>query len=409
MTSAFSREEIESKMSQSKKIPRGETYKESLLRRIASGDPSSATVAQPSVASKASPSTMRLANSSASAAPQDLEKVLPANNMSSDLERDAVNNPSTAAKSSKIELKFSKIVSIALLIGPDLKSRVITSSSTKDNALKTSNVSDKEGRDESTIDLEPTKKARTNIEILSAYFSSESRQKGMRDRMAKLGFPDSPRKATPLPISEKQPLKSEIKVLNSWKATHFSDPLRDTSLSKSKKQPNPSNSTKNSDIKDVSQKNTPPKISKVNDKKRKGEATNPSKPAKKARKNPPANDPDKSPSKLHANKRSTSKNSDLDNPVDLTTPTRRKSNPVLLSIPMKKLRKPRSSKISLRSLNASKKSDHNNTVDLITPPSRKSSVDLLSKATTSTFAPQDLYPLTYSSSLQTDKSGKSVG
>jgi hypothetical protein len=378
MASAFSREKTKSKMPQSKKVPRNETYKESLLRRIASGGPSSATVAQSLVASKSSPSTMRLANPSASVAVKEPQEISPANNMSSDLERDAVNNPSTAAKSPKIELKFSKIVSMALIIGPDLKSRVTTSSSIKDTAVKISKVSDKKRGDESTINFEATKKARTDTDILSAYFSSESIEKRMRSRMAGIGFPNVPRKATPLPIPEKEALKSESKALNSWKATNSSNSLRDRFVSKSTKQTNLSNATGNSDIEDVSQKNTPPRISNVNDKKRKNEATTPSKNAKKARKTEPANDTDKSPFKLDSNKRSTLKKPDLDNPIDLITPTRCKSSPVLLSIPMKKHRKPRPSKLSPISLNIPKESDPNNTVDLTTPTRSKSSPVLLS-------------------------------
>jgi hypothetical protein len=375
------------KMPQSKKVPRNETYKESLLRKIASGDPSYATVAQSTIASKASPSTMRSANTSTAAASKGSKEISPANTMSSDPERDAVINPSATAKSPQIELKFSKIVSMALLIGPDLKPRVTTSSSTKDTAVKISKVSDKTRSDESTINPEPTKKARTNTEILSGYHPSDSTEKRRRNRMTKLGFSDVPRKATPLPISEKQPLNSEDKFSNAWKATtKSSSSLRYLSFSKSTKPTDLSSPTKNPDIEDVSKKNTPPEDFKANNKKRKSEATTPSKPAKKARKNAPANEPDKSPLKLHGKNRNTSKKMDLDNTVDLTTPTRRKSSPALLSIPTETPRKPRSSKLSPQFLNTSKKSGPNNTVDLITPPGRKLSATFLPKPKTSIFA-----------------------
>lgn len=119
MASAFSREKIESKMPQSKKVPRNETYKESLLRRIASGDPSSAVVAQSPTASKSSSSTTRSANTSTTAASKGSKEISPANNLTLALKRDAANNSSTAANPPRTELKFSKILSIALLIGPD--------------------------------------------------------------------------------------------------------------------------------------------------------------------------------------------------------------------------------------------------------------------------------------------------
>ena len=284
---AFSglREVTKAKMPRSKRAPRNETYKESLLRRIASGDPSSSTVAQPPVAPKASPSTMRSANSSASAASQDLEKVLPANNMASDLERDAVNNPSTAAKSPKIELKFSKIVSMALLVGPDLKSRVTTSSSAKPCVSQIARINSKPRM------IQP---ATTFRSALIPTNSSSARSTPM-----KVVTINSKRTSglITIPMTEK-------------KACENSSDLESAPIT--------SSSTKNTSV----------EVSKVNDKKRKIESTTPSKPAKKARKSPPVAVPDKSPFQLNANKRNTSKNPDLDDPVDLTTPTRRKPSSV---------------------------------------------------------------------------------
>lgn len=162
MASSSSHKETEPRISRTRKRTRNETYKESLLRRIASGDPNHPILAEDSSTSTSLPLKARSTQISAFAAIQEYKNSTPAYDNSTDLDRHAINRHSVAIDTSKTELKFSNIVSMAFLIGPDLDIISTAPSTSKDVPRRTMTIGERKKEAESA------KKARESAKSPSA-------------------------------------------------------------------------------------------------------------------------------------------------------------------------------------------------------------------------------------------------
>ena len=319
MNSPSSRKETDSKISRTQKISRNETYKESLLRRIASGDPSSAHATKPASAPKLLPSTSRSLDLSTPIATQEPRKTSLPNNQSKNLNQDINNKGSVTTDTSKTELKFSKIVSMAFLIGPDLESKYGTSSSTKDAPLPVvKKIKDKERKSDAATISEPAEKDRKSTENAPAQISSVTTKKRKRNVMTVSEIVNEPLTTTLLPDFTKFPL--EYKFGNK---TYKRKPFVRKHL---EKQADLNASANNSDS--VNCIETSIEAPRSKGKKRKSEATNNSAIAKKARTNAATPKSSKATLKSGSDTSNTAKKPDPKNPLTLTTPPRRKSNPV---------------------------------------------------------------------------------
>lgn len=343
---------------------KSETYRESLLRRIASGDTSFTQAAKLASAPELLPSTTRSSDLSAPAATQESRKTSLANHKSTDLDHDDAISPFNTTESPNIEFKFSKIVSIAFLIGPDLESKSGTSSSTKDAPVPVvKKTKDKQRKSDAVTDSEPAKQDRKSTQNAPARISVITTKNRESEIVIIPDTPDKVCKTAALPKADKETLKSGSRVFIPLKIPSFVNPfdglnlgksLRIPRLSSSTKQPYASGAIKRSDIDSTPKRldlsnhstsqlglndstkdqdsdspiETPTKISKVNDKKRKSETTTTSATVKKARTNPALPKPGETILQSKVNKLNTSKEAAFRRLLPPASRLRRKSNPV---------------------------------------------------------------------------------
>jgi len=312
MASSSTNEETDSKISRTQKSSRKETYKESLLRRIASGNTSFTQAAKLAPAYKLSSPTTRSSNLNAPAGTQESRKISLPNNQSKNLNHDVAISPFTATETPKFEFKISKIVSMAFLIGPDLESKPSTTFSTKDAPVPVvKKTKDKQRKSDAATISEPAKKGRKSTEDAPAQISSVTTKKRKRKVKTVSEIMNEPLTTTLLPDFTKHIPKYKFGKLLVRK--HL------------EKQADLNASTNNSDS--VSCIETSIEAPRSKGKKRKSEATNNSAIAKKARTNaatPKSGETTPKPKRETSN---TTIKPDRKNPLTLTTPPRRKSNP----------------------------------------------------------------------------------
>ncbi|KAH0294586.1 hypothetical protein M436DRAFT_82274 [Aureobasidium namibiae CBS 147.97] len=213
MASSSSNQETDSKISRIQRISKNETYKERLLRRIASGGSSSAQATKLFSVCGPSLSTTRSSNPSAPVVTQESRKISLPNVQSKNLNHNTNNKGPVTTDTPKTELKFSKIVSMAFLIGPNLESKSGTPSSTKNAPiLVVKKTKDKQRENDAVTISEPTKKDRESTENAPAQISSVT----TKNRKRKLPvIPESPNKVRRIaaaPESDKGPINHKLRL-----------------------------------------------------------------------------------------------------------------------------------------------------------------------------------------------------
>ena len=253
---------------------------------------------------------------------------------------------------------------MAFLIGPDLESKSGTSSSIKDAPIPVVNkTKDKQRKSDAVTISEPAKKDRKSTENVPAQISNITTKNKESEIVIIPDTPDKVCKTATLPKTDKETLRPGSRVFIPLKIPSFVNPfdgldlgrsLRIPRLSGSTKQPNlngalkrskiditperpaPSSSfTSQPDLNDShkdedfdSPIETPTKVSKVNDKKRKSETTTTSKTAKKARTNRALPKPGETTLQFKGNTPDTSKGPAFGRHLLPASLLRRKSSPV---------------------------------------------------------------------------------